>query len=216
MSQRFSLRPRALAATLAVLSLIAATADLHAASQLSGYVYIDRNNDGQLAFADQAQPEWVLSGIEVKLFSIAGSTETLLSTTLTDGIGQYLFSGLSAGTYTIRQTQPVEYVDGIDSLGVIRELASSATPPGANVGTVGVNAFLNIALPNDSRGDLYNFGERGLTAAYASKRFLLSTAPAPVFTVDPGIDQNGMVPEPTTGVLAAFAGLSLLGLRRRF
>lgn len=221
MRQRLPLRRRALATAIAALSCTAfcfsatTSSNVWAASQLSGYVYIDRNNDGLLAFADQAQPEWVLSGIEVKLYSVSGSTETLLSTALTDSIGQYLFGGLSAGTYAIRQTQPIEYVDGIDTLGVIRELNSSAVPPGANVGTVGVNAFLNIALPTDARGDLYNFGERGLTAAYASKRYLLGTAPAPVIATDPALEPNGSIPEPTTGVLAVVAGLSLLALKRR-
>lgn len=214
MIQRFSLRLRAPAAALAVLCVaIAATSNVWGASQLSGYVYIDRNNDGLLAFADQAQPEWVLSGVEIKLYSVAGTTETLLSTVLTDGVGQYLFSGLSAGTYAIRQTQPIEYVDGIDTLGIIRELNGSAVPSGANVGTVDVNAFLNIALTTDSRGDFYNFGERGLTAAYASKRYLLSTAPVPVVIPDPEL--NGAIPEPTTATLAVVAGLSMTALKRR-
>lgn len=97
---------------------------MQAASSLSGYAYIDRNNDGQLAFAD-ASPNG-LSGVEVKLFSISGTTKRC-STTTTSSIGEYAFSGLSAGMYALRQTQPVGYLDGIDTLGIIRNLNNSSS-----------------------------------------------------------------------------------------
>lgn len=213
MNQRHRWGVRALAWALLALGLAtAASQQAWAASSLSGYSYIDRNNDGQLAFADSALPEWVLSGVEIKLFSVSGSTETLLSTTTTSSIGAYSFTGLAAGTYTIRQTQPVGYVDGIDTLGMIRNLNNNQVPAGANVGTVGVDAFLNIALPADSRGDFYNFGERGLLPGYVSKRYLLGTAPPIVTAPDP--EPQG-VPEPTSGLLAVGGSIALLAARRR-
>jgi hypothetical protein len=207
---------RALAAALSALAVATvASPAVQAASQLSGYVYIDRNNDGQLAFADAAQPEWVLSGIEVKLFSVSGTTETLLSTATTSSIGLYSFTGLAAGNYAIRQTQPVEYLDGLDTLGIIRNLNNNSVPAGANVGTVAADAFVGIALPADARGDFYNFGERGLLPGFVSKRYLLGTAPPIVTTPDPDPEPAG-VPEPATGLLAAFGAISLLAARRRF
>lgn len=206
---------RALALTLTAFALAtAAWSPVEAASSLSGYTYIDRNNDGQLAFADAAQPEWVLSGVEVKLFSISGTTETLLSTTTTSSIGEYIFSGLSAGTYAIRQTQPVGYLDGIDALGIIRNLNNNSVPAGANVGTVAADAFLNIVLPADARGNFYNFGERGLLPGYVSKRYLLGTAPPIVTAPDPE-PANG-VPEPTAAALLALGGMGTLALKRRW
>lgn len=213
MTHRHYRGSRALAAALLAFA-VATTASQYAeaASSLSGYSYIDRNNDGQLAFADSTQPEWVLSGVEVKLFSVSGSTETLLSTTTTSTVGAYSFTGLAAGTYTIRQTQPVGYVDGLDTLGIIRNLNNNQVPAGANVGTVGIDAFLNIALPADSRGDFYNFGERGLLPGYVSKRYLLGTAPPMPVVPDP--EPNG-VPEPATGLLAAGGSIALLAARRR-
>lgn len=205
---------RALATALLALTLTtAAWSPLQAASSLSGYTYIDRNNDGQLAFADAAQPEWVLSGVEVKLFSISGTTETLLSTTTTSSIGEYIFNGLSAGTYALRQTQPVGYLDGIDTLGIIRNLNNNSVPAGANVGTVAADAFLNIVLPADARGNFYNFGERGLLPGYVSKRYLLGTAPPIVTAPDPE-PANG-VPEPAAASLLALGGLGFFALRRR-
>ncbi|MBA4107336.1 MAG: hypothetical protein C0485_16445 [Pirellula sp.] len=214
MIQRHRRGRRALAAILSAFALATvAWSPAQAASSLSGYAYIDRNNDGQLAFADAAHPEWVLSGVEVKLFSISGTTETLLSTTTTSSIGEYIFSGLSAGTYALRQTQPVGYLDGIDTLGIIRNLNNNSVPAGANVGTVAADAFLNIALPADARGNFYNFGERGLLPGYVSKRYLLGTAPPIVTAPDP--EPASGVPEPATASLLALGGMGFLALRRR-
>lgn len=205
---------RALATALAAFALTTAWSPVQAASSLSGYSYIDRNNDGQLAFADAAKPEWVLSGVEVKLYSISGTTETLLSTTTTSSIGEYVFSGLAAGTYAIRQTQPVGYLDGIDTLGIIRNLNNNQVPAGASVGTVAADAFLSIVLPANSRGNFYNFGERGLLPGYVSKRYLLGTAPPIVTAPDP--EPATGVPEPASAALLALGGMGMLAARRRW
>jgi hypothetical protein len=203
---------RALAASLLALwGALAAPPAADAASSLSGYVYIDRNNDGQLAFADAVQPEWVLSGVEVKLYSISGSTETLLSTTTTSSIGAYSFTGLNAGSYSIRQTQPEGYLDGLETLGIIRNLNNDSVPAGAVVGTAVNNAFVNITLPADARGNFYNFGERGLLPGYVSKRYLLGTAPPMVVAPDP---EPEFIPEPGAASLAAVGALALAGARR--
>ena len=71
MTHRHRWGRRALATALAAFALATVWSPVQAASSLSGYSYIDRNNDGQLAFADAAQPEWVLSGVEVKLCALA-------------------------------------------------------------------------------------------------------------------------------------------------
>jgi len=215
MTHRHRWGRRALATALSAIALAnAAWSPVEAASSLSGYTYIDRNNDGQLAFADAAQPEWVLSGVEVRLFSISGTTETLLSTTTTSSIGQYVFNDLAAGTYAIRQTQPVGYLDGIDTLGIIRNLNDNQVPAGANVGTVAADAFLNIVLPADARGNFYNFGERGLLPGYVSKRYLLGTAPPIVTAPDP--EPAGSVPEPASAALLALGGMGMLAAKRRW
>jgi hypothetical protein len=179
-------------------------------SQLSGYVYVDRNNDGQLAFSDQALPELVIPNVTVELYSVSGATQTLLSSTLTNAVGQYSFNGLAAGTYLLRQIQPVEFVDGLDTLGSIRSLMGQPNPPGSSAGTAFNNAFSNILLPAGARGDLYNFGERGLAPAYVSKRFLLGSAPPPTFT-PPGQP----IPEPAGALLAALGSAALAGVAHR-
>jgi MYXO-CTERM domain-containing protein len=108
----------------------------------------------------------------------------------------------------LRETQPIEFVDGIDTLGQLFSLNSQAIPGTASAGTVSADAFLNIALTADVLGDFYNFGERGLKAGYASKRYLLASAPP----------LNTPTPEPASALLAATAIgglLSLRSLRRR-
>jgi hypothetical protein len=183
-------------------------------SQLSGYVYIDRNNDGLLAFADQASPELVLPNVTIELLRLVGSTPTVVDMKITDSIGRYEFTGLEAGIYGVRQIQPVQFVDGLDTVGSIRTLLGALAPPGSSVGNASApNSIVNIVLPASTRGDLYNFGERGLAPAFVSKRLLLGTAPPPVFTEPPAIP-SVTVPEPASGLLAA-GTLAMLGRARR-
>ncbi|WP_428304267.1 SdrD B-like domain-containing protein [Lacipirellula sp.] len=201
---------RALAATCACLAATLFASNALAVSRLSGYTYVDRYNDGILLFNDAPHPDLVIPNVEIKLYSVSGMTETLLSTVVTSDIGLYSFTNLAAGTYSIRQTHPFQYLDGIDTLGTIRNLNNNNVPPGANVGTLAADAFVNIVLPDNARGEMYNFGERGLLAQYASKRNLLGSAPPPQYAPDP----NG-VPEPATASLFALGGMGLLAMKRR-
>lgn len=173
---------------------------------LSGYVYIDRNNDGQLTFNDQPDPEFVIPGVTIQLYGVLGTTETLVDTAVTDEVGSYRFTSLEAGSFTLRQVQPVQYVDGLTTPGTIRDLQGNADPFGSDAGLALPNAIENIQMPDDSRGILFNFAERGLTAAYASKRNLLGSAPAL---------PTAPIPEPTTGALGAIACLAALATWRR-
>lgn len=176
---------------------------------LSGYVYVDRNNDGQLAFSNQPMPEFVIPNVTIQLFSRAGNTATLLTSTQTNSVGRYEFTGLAAGTYALQQMQPVQFVDGLDTVGFLRNLMLGPPPAGANPGVSANNLFDNIVLVPNTRGDGYNFGERGLAPAYVSKRYLMGYAPPPE------LGTPAPIPEPAAGVLATLAGLALLARRRR-
>ena len=173
-------------------------------SQLGGFVYIDRNNDGIIAFSDQANPEYAIDNVTISLFSKAGNVETPVSTVLTDANGRYLFPNLNPGTYVLRQTQPVEMVDGLDTLGILQSWNSSAIPPAASAGTAGNNFFTDIVLTANVGGEFYNFGERGLSSAYVSKRYLFASAPA----LPP------VVPEPSVAGLA-IAAIGAATMKRR-
>lgn len=183
-----------------------ATAQPHTpgTAQLGGWVYIDRNNDGDLAFSNEPMPEFVIPNVTISLYSQSGP-ETFLQSMVTDQFGRFFFNNLAPGTYGLKQTQPVEYVDGLDTLGIMQALTNAGVPGSASVGTMVNNAFNNIVLPADVRGDFYFFGERGMAPGFVSKRYLLGSAPE--LPVAP-------IPEPTTlaGPLAAAA---MLAMRRR-
>lgn len=198
---------RAPLAAFAPLAVLVATATAQASVTLSGYVYIDRNNDGALAFDDEPNPEYVIPGVTIQLFSIVGLTETLVDSAETNEVGHYEFAGLPPGEFSLRQLQPPEYVDGLTTPGSVRDVIGNLNPPGSDPGFAMPNAITNIELPDDMRGVLFNFGERGLSAPYVSKRYLLGTAPAP-----PTVG----IPEPGSVALAAAAALGVaVGRRRR-
>ncbi|MBX3433912.1 MAG: hypothetical protein KF847_11370 [Pirellulales bacterium] len=211
--------PGRISALLACVALAASVARAQNVT-LSGYVYIDRNNDGLLAFNDQLHPELIIPGVTIQLFAggVAGSP---LDTAVTDAMGMYSFANLAPGTYSLRQVQPVEYVNGLASLGQIRDaITMNLDPVGSSIGTTAVDSvgdiFTNILLPANSRGDLYNFGELGLAPAYVSKRQLMGTANPPSFTPTPTFTPAD-VPEPTGAALAvaALAGWRSLAGRRK-
>jgi hypothetical protein len=185
-----------------------ATAQPHTpgTAQLAGWAYIDRNNDGELAFSNEPNPEFVIPNLTISLYSQDGP-ETFLQSVVTDDGGRFFFNNLAPGTYGLKQTQPVEYVDGLDTVGILQRLTNVPLPPNADAGTAANNAFNNIVLTADIRADFYLFGERGLAPGFVSKRYLLGSAPElPVVPI----------PEPTTllGPLTA-AAIALLRRCRR-
>jgi len=187
-------------------SFVAAQPHTPGTSQLGGWVYIDRNNDGDIAFFNEPNPEYMIGGVMISLYSQTGP-ETLIASVPTDQYGRYFFNNLSPGTYGLKQSQPIEYVDGIDTSGQMQALTNAGVPPSASVGSVASDAFNGIVLPANVRGDFFNFGERGMAPGYVSKRFLLGSAPLMEF---------GTVPEPASVWLCvAAAGCGLMPRRRR-
>jgi hypothetical protein len=181
-------------------ALRAAAAPIPGTSQLGGFVYIDRNNDGDLAFSNEPNPEYVIGGVSISLFLKANNVESLVSTLQTDNFGRYLFENIAPGTYVLRQTQPIEFVDGIDTLGILQSWIGQPIPPSASAGVASNNVFSDIVLTADVGGEFYNFGERGLAAGYVSKRLLLASTPPP----PPG-NPPPTVPEPASALIAAWA-----------
>jgi hypothetical protein len=180
-----------------------AAAHIQGTAELGGWVYIDRNNDGHLAFSNEPNPEYVIGDVSISLFSKVGNVETPVTSMLTDQFGRYFFDNLSPGTYVLRETQPIEFVDGIDTLGQLFSLNNQPIPPNASAGTATNDAFLDIVLPADVLGDFYNFGERGLKAGYVSKRYLFASAP----------QLNTATPEPASALLALSAICGMLSWR---
>ena len=195
-----------------------AAAHIPGQSQLGGWVYIDRNNDGILAFSNEPNPEFVIGEVEIRLFSQVGIVETLVSTTQSDVFGRYLFENIDPGMYVLRQTPPIEFVDGIDTLGTLLSLNGQPIPGNASAGAMADNVFFNIVLTADVAGEFYNFGERGLAAGYASKRFLFASfldLPTPQPPPDPQGFPDPEIPEPTSLTLALMLGCGSWLVARR-
>lgn len=106
-------------------------------SSIRGSVYNDANNNGIRESGE--------AGLPNVLISLSGS-ET--RSVLTDANGDYEFANLLAGTYTVTETQPIGFDDGIDTLGT-----------GATA-TLADDAFINLVLGAGVNATDFNFGER--------------------------------------------------------
>ncbi|MEO6808100.1 MAG: SdrD B-like domain-containing protein, partial [Isosphaeraceae bacterium] len=115
---------------------------------LSGFVYVDINNNGQVDYGE--------GGIKNVPLTLTGTDylgNSVIMTTTTDGDGFYKFSGLQPGKYAIAETQPASYLDGMDTLGTLG---------GKNLSN---DVLSEIALNFAQNGENYNFGERLTTGS---------------------------------------------------
>ena len=114
----------------------------HIPAEIHGTVYHDQNDNGLLEAGEQR-----LGGVTVELLDNAGD---VISVTETNAQGEYWFTGLQRGTYSVREIQPVSFEDGRDSVGNI---------DGSQTGTLGNDLLTNIELDYGDVGVEYNFGE---------------------------------------------------------
>lgn len=124
---------------------------------LSGYSYVDTNNDG--IFQEIELP---LMGVEIVLTGTDVNGNVVSDSTFTNVDGFYKFNNLAPGTYTVMQMQPLQFLDGKDTLGNLG-------------GEVPDNDKLTVELTEN--GEEYNFGELGLLPEYVNKRLYLNSTP---------------------------------------
>jgi hypothetical protein len=120
-------------------------------SQVAGLVWRDSDNDGQVDFGEAAVP-----GVTVVLTGLDDRGNAVSRSATTDANGVYAFTDLrpsGAAGYTIHESQPAGYADGLDSPGSVNGVA---------VGDGSVNdTFSAVVLPRPgSLAEDYNFGER--------------------------------------------------------
>ncbi|MFO0902620.1 MAG: tandem-95 repeat protein [Pirellulales bacterium] len=109
-------------------------------SSLSGYAYIDINNDGVMQSNEKP-----LSGVTFTLTGTDTSSQSVTRTVTTDATGKYAFTELPPGTFTVAQTQPSDLRDGKETVG-------------SQGGTLANNG-LSITLAENTVGVNNNFGE---------------------------------------------------------
>lgn len=170
---------------------------------LSGRVYEDANNDGAYTVG-----ELPIGGVIITLTGTDHLGDAVNRTAVTLPDGTYQFTGLRPGTYTVRETQPLAYADGLDSAG----------SQGGTVGNDVVSA-IDIPLGGPTTAIDYNFGERPT----ADLQVVKTDSPDPVvpgttltYTLvvsnnGPSVAANVVVRDPLpTGT--AFASLTAPGL----
>ncbi len=80
------------------------------ASSIAGRVIVDSNGNCII----DAEHDRPLPGVEIQLLDADGK---LLQTTITDEDGRYRFEGLTPGSYSIREIQPVDLHQGDAMIG---------------------------------------------------------------------------------------------------
>ncbi len=109
---------------------------------VSGYVYVDADNDGKFDSGE--------SPISSATLTLYDSNGDKVATATTNSSGYYIFENLTPGAYKVVETQPTGYLDGKDTAGTI---------DGATVGTAGNDIITSITLASGQSGIQYNFGE---------------------------------------------------------
>ena len=151
-------------------------------ASLTGAVFIDTDGDGS---QDNGEPG--IAGVSVQVTGAAEDSSAVDITVVTEADGTYAVTGLLAGTYTISETQPVDFIDGTDTAGT-----AGGTPTSPDDVT-------GILLEAGSTGTGYVFGE------------LPATLSGTVFH-DANNDDSYSIPDlPITGVSVRLVGTSTGG-----
>jgi uncharacterized repeat protein (TIGR01451 family) len=135
-------------------------------STLAGKVYRDDNNNGA-----QGAGEAGIAGVTVTLCNVntnpCPAANVVGAPQVTDGSGNYKFTGVLSGTYYVFQTQPAGYTSAL------------ANAPGSSGGTnAGTDGFQGITLGVGVNAVGYNFGETG-TGKIGMRKAMVG-APTPV------------------------------------
>ncbi|HBO45547.1 MAG TPA: hypothetical protein DD670_16775 [Planctomycetaceae bacterium] len=158
---------------------------------LTGYVYCDLNDN-----VTYDENEGLIPNVWIILEGVTEGGESLSRKAFTNSYGDYVFKKIPAGVYSLKQVQPIEFLNGLPNApGTVNDV-----PVGQAVdnGPDKANQYVNVVLSAGGVGVEYNFSEAGLKSAYLSKRDLLSRKP-PV----------QLIPEP--GIAAMIVGLLLCG-----
>ena len=128
-----------------------------APSSIRGLVYQDQNNNGSVGPTEKG-----IGGVTIFLTGINDRGGAVNLSVQTDANGNYSFTNLrpsNAVGYSIRESQPAGYLDGVETLGTVGGIA---------VGYVsGNDQFGGVAMQSGGQSAVnYNFGERGAVVSF--------------------------------------------------
>ncbi|HMP60828.1 MAG TPA: SdrD B-like domain-containing protein, partial [Gemmatales bacterium] len=160
-------------------------------SSLAGVVFNDLNNNGVLDPGEAG-----IASVTMMLTGVQNNGQSVNRTLQTGADGTFNFTGLLAGTYTLTQTQPANFDDGIITAGTAG-------------GTVGPNVIVGIGLGSGVNATGYLFAEIGQVTSSLSGSVYVdlnrdgirqSSEPglAGVVITLTGTDANGAVNRSTT------------------
>jgi hypothetical protein len=109
---------------------------------LSGVAWEDFNDDGQVDFGEKG-----IGGVTITLAGTDDLGNPVNRSQQTDSDGAYVFLNLRPGQYTLTETQPAGYVQGVDSLGTAG-------------GSLAATDRFAVPLGVEVNGLNYNFGEQ--------------------------------------------------------
>jgi Ca2+-binding RTX toxin-like protein len=124
---------------------------LSTSGSLSGVVWEDFNNDGQVDFGEAG-----LRGVTVRLTGTDDLGNAVSLTQTTDADGAYVFRDLRPGNYKVTEAQPAGYLQGIDSVGTAGGILSATDQ-------------FSVTLGAGVSGLNYNFGEQPASTGSVKK-----------------------------------------------
>ncbi len=118
-------------------------------STIAGTVYADATDNGVINSGDK-----LLSGVTVTLTGTNDQGTAVTLSTKTDASGNYSFTGLRQGTYTLTETLPSGYVAGKNTIGQI----NGATATGVTISS-SPDAIKTVSLGYGAAGTSFNFAD---------------------------------------------------------
>lgn len=149
-------------------------------SSLSGNVFLDKNNDGIKNGADTP-----LAGVAIDLLNAAG---TVVASTTTDAFGNYSFTGLAPGQYSISEpSQPAGTANGITTAGAVPNGGTPGVVTPTTTTPSMIGAGTKITLPPNTTSTGNNFAEIPSTRSISGRVYLDYNEDASFGVLDSGI-----------------------------
>lgn len=120
---------------------------------LQGFVWADTNNDGNVDFNEAG-----IVNVTIQLNGVTYSGAKVSQTTVTDNNGEYIFTNLQPGTYTLTEATPSGYTDGKDSVGSLGGSETYSSNCGSSYGCSTGQTNCGSNPSNCSSGQVNNCG----------------------------------------------------------